>query len=688
MAEKLDPFDVAALEKSVNDSATRVSAIWVSFLIFTLYLLVAAATVGHRQLFLAEPVKLPVLNIELPLWGFFFLAPILFVIFHAYVLLQVLLLGRTAAAYNEAIEQRIASAIEAAHVRQRLANTLFAQIFAGSPREREGWLGTLLKMMAWITLAAGPIFTLLMFQFAFLPYHSHLATWTHRALILTELAVILMLWPLVLDTRRDLAFSLFSRQAKKLDNPKPQPRYGAIWRMLGRIRLNTRFVPRAIVFLGLPAVSLGIATFPSEPHVKLIRSQFLLSRTGTECHEWFSSAFDRLHLASIDVIDDERLRKIQDSANDRDQPPHLSERTRNFAGRDLTCSDLRSADLRHVDLTKARLAGANLDRASLQGASLGQANLKGASFFRAELNGANLNGVQAAGAEFNYAKLQNAQLLAAQLQGASFFLAEMQGARLRNARLQGAALAGAKLQGASLHGAQLQGAALGSAELQAASLRDARLEGSDLEGARLQGASLRNTQLQGASLRHANLDHTLLSGAWVWQAKGADCMAARVTHQNSMPRIWAGSARNWIPATMNAVSEFIELAIGEIPDEGTRKITRERMHAGLEASKPWADGGDELNWQLCRNWAGDIRQEDYERGHAQLLLQIVCNAEENGSAIVHGIMANWLGNRDVGRAFEVQLANGLLGRNEPCNVTTKLDSRTKERLEAAIRRPS
>src|SRR5881396_3763077 len=81
-AKKIDPFDVEALEKSLNDSATRVSTIWVSFLIFSLYLLTAATTVTHRQLFLAEPVKLPVLNIELPLSGFFFLAPILFVIFH------------------------------------------------------------------------------------------------------------------------------------------------------------------------------------------------------------------------------------------------------------------------------------------------------------------------------------------------------------------------------------------------------------------------------------------------------------------------------------------------------------------------------------------------------------------------------------------------------------------------------
>jgi hypothetical protein len=63
--KKIDPFDVEALEKSVNDSATRVSAIWVSFLIFGLYLVIAAGTVTHRQLFLEDRIKLPVLNIDL-----------------------------------------------------------------------------------------------------------------------------------------------------------------------------------------------------------------------------------------------------------------------------------------------------------------------------------------------------------------------------------------------------------------------------------------------------------------------------------------------------------------------------------------------------------------------------------------------------------------------------------------------
>src|SRR4051812_5033222 len=103
MADNLDPGDVAALERAVNDSAGRVSTIWISFLVFGLYLAVAVGGVTPRQLVLEDAIKLPALNIDLPLVSFFFLAPLLFIIFHIYILVQVVLLARTAAAYNEAL---------------------------------------------------------------------------------------------------------------------------------------------------------------------------------------------------------------------------------------------------------------------------------------------------------------------------------------------------------------------------------------------------------------------------------------------------------------------------------------------------------------------------------------------------------------------------------------------------------
>ena len=388
MAEKLDPFDVAALEKSVNDSAVRVSTIWVSYLIFALYLVIAASTVTHRQLFLQDPVKLPVLNIDLPLWGFFFLAPVLFVIFHAYVLLQVLLLGRTAAAYNDALDRAVKPPPGNLSMRQRLANTLFAQIFAGSPREREGPIGSLLKLMAWVTLAIAPVLVLLVFQFKFLPYHSHFVSWSHRLLTLIELAAVFLLWPLILDAKRDIEWRRVVRQ------------------------------PIGIAFVALLAlVSMGLATFPGEPHVNLFTGHSLMS---VQCRRapilgWYDhlhrdptlfGSYDRLDLPDVDVVDDEKLAKLEKATTAKDQHPFEGERTRDFRGRNLDCGTFASADLRRADFRRASMSGANLQSAELQGAFLGQAQLQGADLRAAQLQGAFLEQAQLQGANLEKSDLK------------------------------------------------------------------------------------------------------------------------------------------------------------------------------------------------------------------------------------------------------------------------------------------
>ena len=615
-AKKIDPFDVEALEKSLNDSATRVSTIWVSFLIFSLYLLTAATTVTHRQLFLAEPVKLPVLNIELPLWGFFWLAPILFVIFHAYVLIQLILLARTAAAYDAAIaklaERDDLSREANASLRQRLANTLFAQILAGSPREREGWFGSLLKAMAWITLVIAPILILLTFQFIFLPYHSHPATWTHRLLILLEFVVAFKLWPLVLNPQRDFQW------------PDWRGRIGDIAVRIASVIRSSEDAKQGLRRLALPmaatvlfvVVSLSLATFPGEPHVNLFTGQAI---DGVQCSRWIQQKFDfadmrfdRLALARVDMVDHDKLEKIQQATSKAGEQPYQGERTRILRDRDLNCGDFSDyADLRRIDLSGARLKnanfqssklegisftdaqlqgafldgaklqGASLDRAQLQGASLLFAGLEGASLGDTELQGASLNGAQLQDASLYGAKLQGASLRIAQLQGASLDRAKLQGASLADAQLQGAFLDGAKLQGASLADAQLQGASLNMAELQGAflnsadlrgaSLNHAELQGASLRGAKLQGASLYGAQLQGTRLEYARLNDAMFSRAWIWRTDAAYCIGARVTDPKNDVVI-AHNGREPIPAIPDQIEKFITAWVAEIPGEHERRM--------------------------------------------------------------------------------------------------------------------
>jgi hypothetical protein len=177
-----DTKEAEAFVDALNHSAERVQTLWFSFLTFMLYLAIATGTTTHRMLFLEEPLNLPVLNIKLPLLGFYILTPIIFVIIHFYMLLNLVLLARTAKSFEDALTRAIREDGEAREAfRMRIENTLFVQLLGGR-LEREGCNARLLSLMALITLALAPVAVLLMFEVMFLPYHSEKITWLHRSL--------------------------------------------------------------------------------------------------------------------------------------------------------------------------------------------------------------------------------------------------------------------------------------------------------------------------------------------------------------------------------------------------------------------------------------------------------------------------------------------------------------------------
>jgi hypothetical protein len=61
--------------------------------------------VTHRDLFLESPINLPLLNVDLPLVGFFMMAPAVLVILHFYVFLQLVGLANKAKACAELAAQ-------------------------------------------------------------------------------------------------------------------------------------------------------------------------------------------------------------------------------------------------------------------------------------------------------------------------------------------------------------------------------------------------------------------------------------------------------------------------------------------------------------------------------------------------------------------------------------------------------
>jgi hypothetical protein len=159
------------LRTAVVDAAGVGAGLWFSYLFVLLYLLIAVGSVTHRDLLYASPVKLPFLNVDLPLIGFFVLGPLLFLIVHAYVLLHLVLLAGKVGAFHAELEAQVADHGTRARLRRQLPSNIFVQFLAGPREVRTGILGFMLRLIAQISLVAGPLALLVFFQLQFLPYH-------------------------------------------------------------------------------------------------------------------------------------------------------------------------------------------------------------------------------------------------------------------------------------------------------------------------------------------------------------------------------------------------------------------------------------------------------------------------------------------------------------------------------------
>jgi len=241
-------------------------------------------------------------------------------------------------------------------------------------------------------------------------------------------------------------------------------------------------------------------------------------------------------------------------------------------GADLQYLDLHNVDLRGIDLSHSNLIGVNLSGAYLNEATFIESNLNyanlnnavmhytimnGASMYRIDLSGANLYGSMINDAKLDEANLRSAgfsntetkysRFDEADLTGAYFTSADMSWAKFRSAILKqanlnkanlfeadlGAAdLSDAVLENADLFLADLGKANLSNAKLTACNLRECDLRevnarranlsnvslwGANLNGAILSQANLSNANLAQANMIRCNLDHSILTGAIIYE---------------------------------------------------------------------------------------------------------------------------------------------------------------------------
>jgi uncharacterized protein YjbI with pentapeptide repeats len=586
VAPKAD--DLESSKKAVDDAASVGGGLWLSYLFVLFYLGVAAGAVTHTDLFLEKAVKLPFLNIELPLLAFFFLAPILFLFVHAYALVHLVFLTDKAKRFDEAVRRQGASENG---LRQGLPSNIFIQFLAGPPSVRAGAFGWLLRLIAWSTLAVAPILLLLLLQVQFLPYHSSFITRTQRIVVLADLALLWWLWREILGGREPVVESPWARRG---------------W-------LVTALVLTACTAL----FSWGLATFPGEWQTESFagwRPIHERDRSGNpimvSVHDWlFESRINdttrrrrwilssTLVLTSLNIheglgIDDPDKAKWHDFVF----------RSR---GRDLRGAIFDFANLTKVDFTGADLREASLNGAQLDLASFDDAHLEGASLDYVQLEGASL------GCEPQHrphcARLEGASLVGAKLQGASLSNAQLQGASLDEAQLQGAQLVGASLGGASLARAQLQGASLSNAQLQGASLEGASMDATDLSDARLWRASLPMPPSAVSAIRVSDAAETLL------QPSADKVYQALLTITKSVP---PGNLRNRALKRQSLDCASPDKTLASCDPAAVPPPEAIKRHKILEAAR--------------------VDEAAYDAALAKVLKALVCSGEDDSVRIVRG----------------------------------------------------
>lgn len=346
---------------AVNDASESAQGAWIVLLALIAYYFVALGGVSDRDLLLDAPIALPILNISVNLYRFFFFAPLIFIFIHFGVLVLHVVLARKAYALSSFLEsQEIAETATtgkpAIHpLRYGVSSNFFTQFLAGQPES--GLIRFFQQFMVWSTLFLLPAGVLLAFQIVFLPFHDLTATWLHRGYLAADIAMLALAGVFLPSAERHF------------------------WKALldGLFRFPGFYLLTASAFAGFLFFAFAVATIPGEwldrmlaipgfrvavpsadrdkpdepPRLIFAPTALLFEAPLDESAGRLRSLFHR----NLIVMDE--LFAGRDAA----QQGAISLRYRDLRYARLDRSDLRQADLTCADLTGAVLTGTKLEGA-------------------------------------------------------------------------------------------------------------------------------------------------------------------------------------------------------------------------------------------------------------------------------------------------------------------------------------
>jgi len=629
--------DASKLLESANKASENVAVLHATFIAACAYVIVIAVGRTDLDLLIGKGIRLPIVDTEVPIVGFFAVAPWILVVVHFNLLLHLQLLARKLHAFDQADEH--------SELRNQLRIFPTTWYLAGKtdPRTRR-----LLSLMISITLIILPLLSLLILQLQFLAYQSELITWSQRFAIWLDLVQLAYFWPIIVElggsscTIKERLQSFHQKYLPRIRDWIAPTLSGiglilifcgtewyvwagltALWvsaitstlyepRIFVRIAKTGGIIILPLFFAVIFIISFKILHIPTQSNVL----GYLWSITSDDLYKWqllvmivimtstalLSLGHRRASRSSIMLlfatqltfplslgfqVDGEMLEKYLLAFQQHKAKPSVINNLFISDNRILNLKEERLfanhpdpeivAQLRSSEWAKALQ---KIEPINLQGRSLRHANFENALLCRADLRSAMLQG-----ANFSSANLKRADLSRANLQGASLIGTQLQGAELTKAQLQSANLAGVQLQGANLKAATLQGTFLyyNSAQFQGANLNWAQLQGAYLTDAQFQGANLTDAQLQGTKLNRAQFQGADLSRA---DLQGADLSEANLYGANLMntnTKIIEVRGLNWAPIEPDKHTALITTLKASISNQDRLTRTLNRLQ---KASMP------------------------------------------------------------------------------------------------------
>ncbi|MEO5359431.1 MAG: pentapeptide repeat-containing protein [Nitrospirota bacterium] len=453
--------EVELIEKKLKESLDKSSSynrnMLTIFLGIIVYVFITAATTTDKLLLIGNSmIKLPIIGYEVPLLYFYKYTPVIILIFHLNLLINLSL--------------HFENFIQWFNLGENKPSYLTPFVFNYSISYKQSLLfEKFLRLFIMVVYYILPIYILMWIAYKFLPYHDITISIYHNSIVTIDGVISI----------------LFYLQIKILYNDMMQSQL-----------IDISGIPKIMILFSWLIFCI-VFVFQNKTDEKLFHTNISLSNRTIASNE-VSDIILHYYLF-IGQTKEDALRTHAETL-------------------DLRKRDFSYADFNHSKFIKADLSDTNFEGAILTGVDFKDTILKGINLERANLSGANLKGISLYGVNLNRAILTNTNLERANLSGANLERVDLTGANLEGVDLSWANLESLKLskinfKGTILRGTHLEGADLTGANLEGVDLSGAYLNGATLSETNLKGAILRNTYLEGVRLRGTNLEGVDLSGA-------------------------------------------------------------------------------------------------------------------------------------------------------------------------------